>query len=73
MLRRLDSQQQETKSLYYEKDVEFTKVPGEYKGKVIELQDQDFDKKICWPRPALRRQGLGKVLLYCLEMFREQL
>uniref|UniRef100_A0A1X7SLX2 Uncharacterized protein n=1 Tax=Amphimedon queenslandica TaxID=400682 RepID=A0A1X7SLX2_AMPQE len=51
MIQRLESQLQETKSLYYKKDeekqfVEFTKVPGEYKVKVIKLQDQDFDEKI---------------------------
>ncbi|XP_019860492.1 PREDICTED: uncharacterized protein LOC109588815, partial [Amphimedon queenslandica] len=51
MIQRLESQLQEAKSLYYEKDeekqsVQFTKVPGEYKDKVIELQDQDFDEKI---------------------------
>uniref|UniRef100_A0A1X7TUR6 Uncharacterized protein n=1 Tax=Amphimedon queenslandica TaxID=400682 RepID=A0A1X7TUR6_AMPQE len=51
MIQRLESQLQEAKSLYYKKDeekqlVEFTEVPGEYKGKVIEIQDQDFDKKI---------------------------
>uniref|UniRef100_A0A1X7SY92 Uncharacterized protein n=1 Tax=Amphimedon queenslandica TaxID=400682 RepID=A0A1X7SY92_AMPQE len=51
MIQRLESQLQETKSLYYKKDeekqfVQLTKASGEYKGKVIKLQDQDFDEKI---------------------------
>uniref|UniRef100_A0A1X7TDT9 Structural maintenance of chromosomes protein 5 n=2 Tax=Amphimedon queenslandica TaxID=400682 RepID=A0A1X7TDT9_AMPQE len=60
MIQRLESQLQETKSLYYEKDeekqfVQFTKASGEYKGKVIKLQDQDFDEKI-----HLEDQGIMK-------------
>ncbi|XP_011408353.2 PREDICTED: uncharacterized protein LOC105315411, partial [Amphimedon queenslandica] len=60
MILRLESQLQEAKSLYYEKDeekqfVEFTKASGEYKGKVIKLQDQDFDEKI-----HLEDQGIMK-------------